>query len=191
LKLCAPKPARTQSPKPLAVSVGRPDNLTNKMTKINFQILQHNDQTTFQLIADWYLSEWKIPREKTIQRLQTITADNSQFQILMTLDGTPISTGGLYDHVGLLDKEPRLKIHKNWLALVYTIPDKRHQGYGALICKHIQDLSKKLGLGAIYLFTDTAEQLYKRLGWTEMERVNVSDRNVVIMRKDLLNDNEG
>lgn len=63
------------------------------MANIKFQIVQPNDQTTFELIAEWYLSEWKIPREKTIQRLQTITADNSQFQILMTLDGTPISTG--------------------------------------------------------------------------------------------------
>lgn len=161
------------------------------MTKIDFQILQPNDQTAFQLIADWYLSEWKIPRDKTIQRLHTITADNSQFQIFMTLDGTPISTGGLYDHVGLLNKEPRLKIYKKWLALVYTIPDKRHQGYGTLICNYIQDISKEIGLDTIYLFTDTAEQLYKRLGWTEMERVNVGDRNLVIMRKDLLIDDKG
>src|SRR5690606_35689003 len=106
------------------------------MTKINFQILQLTDQAIFQVIADWYVSEWKIPRDKTIQRLQTITSDNSQFQVLMTLDGTPISTGGLYDHVGLHDKEPRFKIHKYWLGLVYTIPEKRHQGYGTLMCKH-------------------------------------------------------
>jgi GNAT superfamily N-acetyltransferase len=159
------------------------------MTKINFHIVQPNDLTTFQLIAGWYLSEWKIPADKTIQRLQTITADKSQFQILLTIDGIPVSTGGLYDHVGLLDKEPRLKIYKNWLALVYTTPDKRHQGYGALICKHIQDHSKNLGLDTIYLFTDTAEQLYKRLGWTEMERLATGVRNVVIMKKDLLNDN--
>lgn len=159
------------------------------MTKINFQVLLPNDQTNFELIADWYLSEWQIPRDKTIQRLQTITADPSQFQILLTLNGTPVSTGGLYDYVGLLDKEPRLKIHKHWLALVYTIPDKRHQGYGALICKHIQDISKKSGIETIYLFTDTAEQLYKRLGWSEMERINIGERNVVIMKKALLNDN--
>lgn len=159
------------------------------MSKINFHIVQPNDLITFQLIADWYLSEWKIPIDKTIQRLQTITADKSQFQILLTVDGIPISTGGLYNHVGLLDKEPRLKIYKNWLALVYTTPDKRHQGYGALICKNIQDHSKNLGLDTMYLFTDTAEQLYKRLGWTEMERLATGDRNVVIMKKDLLNDN--
>jgi GNAT superfamily N-acetyltransferase len=126
---------------------------------------------------------------RQFQRLQTVTADNSQFQILMTLDGIPVSTAGLYDHVGLLDKEPRFKIHKNWLALVYTIPDKRHQGYGTLICKHIEGLSKKMKLDTLYLFTDTAEQLYIRLGWTEMERLSMGERNVVIMKRDLKNDN--
>jgi GNAT superfamily N-acetyltransferase len=159
------------------------------MDKIEFQMLQPNDLTTFQLIAGWYLSEWKIPIDKTIQKLQTITTNNMQIQVLMTLDGIPISTGGLYNHVGLIDKEPRLKIYKNWLALVYTIPEKRNKGYGALICKYIQGHSKNLGLNTMYLFTDTAEQLYKRLGWTIMEQLKIGDRNVVVMKLDLLNDN--
>ena len=42
----------------------------------------------------------------------------------------------------------------------------------------------------MYLFTDTAEQLYQRLGWTDMERLAMGDRNVVVMKNDLLNDNE-
>ena len=159
------------------------------MTNIKFQILQSKDQSKFQIIADWYLSEWKIHREKTIERLQTITADSSQFQILMTLDNIPVSTGGLYHQVGLVDKEPRLKIYKNWLALVYTTPEKRYQGYGALICEHIQDLSKNIGLDTIYLFTDTAERLYKRLGWNEMERLSIHDRNIIIMKKELKKEN--
>lgn len=159
------------------------------MTGIHFKILKPDDKPIFELIAEWYLKEWKIPTDKTIQRLQSIAAGNLQFQVLMTLDGNPISTGGLYDHVGLLDKKPRLRIYKNWLALVYTTPNKRHQGYGALICKHIQYHSKIMGLNTIYLFTDTAEQLYKGLGWTEMERLSMGDRNVVVMKKDLLNEN--
>ena len=159
------------------------------MAIINFQILQPKDQATFQIIADWYLTEWKIPREKTIQLLQTVTAGNTQFQVLMTLDGTPVSTGGLYNHVGLLDKEPKLKIYKNWLALVYTVPDKRHQGYGALVCKHIQNLSRERRIDTMYLFTDTAERLCNRLGWIEMERLSIGERNVVIMKKDLVNYN--
>ncbi|MBA0882403.1 GNAT family N-acetyltransferase [Flavobacterium undicola] len=157
------------------------------MAKLEFHIVYPDDQETFQLIANWYLSEWKIPTDKTIQRLKTITADKSQFQVLMTLDNIPVSTGGVYNHVGLLDKEPKFKIHKNWLALVYTIPDQRNKGYGALICKFIQDHSKTLELNTLHLFTDTAEQLYKRLGWTAVERLAMGDRNLVVMKLNLHN----
>lgn len=160
------------------------------MSDIKFHIVQPNNYKTIQLIADWYFCEWKIPRDKTIEKLKSVTASYSQFQILMTVDNIPVSTGGLYDQVGLLDKEPRLKVYKNWLALVYTVSDKRHKGYGALICKHIQDYSKSLGIDTLYLFTDTAERLYKRLGWIEMERLVTGDRNIVVMKKDLLNGTE-
>ncbi len=160
------------------------------MANIKFHIVTPNDNHTIELIANWYLNEWKIPVDKTIPRLQTITADQTQFQVLMTLDNVPISTGGVYDHVGLLDKEPKFKVYQNWLALVYTTPDKRHQGYGAAICSYIQDYSKHIGLNKIHLFTDTAERLYKRLGWDEMERLKLGERNIVVMKKELLQDKE-
>ncbi|MBA2249474.1 MAG: GNAT family N-acetyltransferase [Chitinophagaceae bacterium] len=159
------------------------------MTKIKFQLLQARDEKTFSLIANWYLSEWNIPIEKTIQRLQKVTTADLQFQVIMTLDDLPISTGGLYNHVGLLDKEPGFSIYKNWLALVYTIPKQRQKGYGALICKYIQEHAKKLGLEKMHLFTDTAERLYNGLGWTEVESLQLGDRNVVVMEKNLNNDN--
>lgn len=95
------------------------------MTDIKFHILQPDDNDTFQLIAKWYSNEWKIPMDNTIQRLKSVTDDRPQFLALMTLDGSPVSTGGLYNHVGLLDKKPGFKIYKNCLALVYTIPEQK------------------------------------------------------------------
>ncbi len=155
------------------------------MSDIKFKILEPNDHETIQLIADWYFNEWNITKDNTIKKLTAIAFDNSQFQVLMTLDGEPIGTGGLYNHVGLIDKEPRFNIHKNWLALVYTVPNKRHQGFGALICNFIQDYSKKLGVRQMCLFTDTAERLYQRLGWDELEKISLGERKIVVMKKDL------
>lgn len=103
----------------------------------------------------------------------------------MTIDNVPIATGGLYKHVGLLDQEPRLKIYKNWLALVYTKPDNRGKGLGALICNHTQYQSKKLGLKEIYLFTHTVENLYRRLAWQQLERLALGGKDIVIMKKEL------
>lgn len=156
------------------------------MTEIKYQIIKPNDQQIIELIADWYLNEWKIPIQTTIDKTKNLSADNYEFQVLMTLDNIPVATGGLYNHVGILDKEPRLKIYKNWLALIYTKPDFRGKGLGALICNHIQDQSKNLGLKEIYLFTHTAENLYKRLDWQQLERITLGEKNIVVMKKNLM-----
>jgi GNAT superfamily N-acetyltransferase len=155
------------------------------MAEIKYQIIKPNDNENIELIADWYLSEWNIPVQTTIEKTKKLSADNFEFQVLMTLDNKPIATGGLYNHVGLLDREQRLNIYKNWLALVYTKPDIRGKGLGALICNNIQDHSKDLGLKDIYLFTHTAENLYKRLGWQQLERLALGGKDIVIMKKEL------
>lgn len=155
------------------------------MTDIKYQIITPDDNENISLIADWYLTEWNIPIQTTIEKTKNLSADNYEFQVLMTIDNKPIATGGLYNHVGLLDKEPRLKMYKNWLALVYTKPDNRGKGLGALICSHIQDLSKDLGLKEIYLFTHTAENLYKRLDWQQLERLALGGKDIVVMKKEL------
>src|SRR6218665_3802700 len=126
------------------------------MGVIDFKIVQPANRQAMLLIAGWYFSEWHIPVETTMEKLQAVTEDSRQFQVLMLLDGRPISTGGIYDPVGLLDKEPGFKIYKKWLALVYAIPEKRGRGYGAAICRYIQSHSKFLGFETIHLFTDTA-----------------------------------
>lgn len=155
------------------------------MTDIKYHIIKPEDNESIELIADWYLSEWNIPIQATIEKTKKLSVDNFEFQILMTLNNKPIATGGLYNLVGLLDKEPRLKIYKNWLALVYTKPDNRGKGLGALICNHIQDYSKNLGLKNIYLFTHTAENLYKRLAWQQLERLALGGKDIVVMKKEL------
>jgi GNAT superfamily N-acetyltransferase len=155
------------------------------MSGIAYKIIKPGDNEDIQLIADWYLGEWNIPMETTIEKIKKLSTNNYEFQVLMTFDNKPVATGGLYNHVGLLDKEPRLKIYKNWLALVYTIPESRGKGLGALICRRIQNHAKDLGLKDIYLFTHTAENLYKRLEWQQLERLTLGGKNIVVMKKEL------
>jgi GNAT superfamily N-acetyltransferase len=156
------------------------------MTNINYRIVKPEDDDTIELIAKWYLTEWNIPTQTTVDNIKNLSVESLQFQVLMTLDDLPVATGGLYNHVGLLDREPKFKIYKNWLALVYTIPDKRNKGLGALLCNNIQDHSKGIGLNEIYLFTHTAESLYKRLGWQQIERIELGGKNIVVMKYELL-----
>jgi GNAT superfamily N-acetyltransferase len=161
------------------------DKTLKIMNEIKYQIIKPDDNEIIELIASWYLSEWNIPVLTTIEKTKKLSSDNYEFQVLMTLNNKPIATGGLYNHVGILDKEPKLKIYKNWLALVYTRPENRGKGLGALICNHIQDHSKDVGLKDIYLFTHTAENLYKRLGWQQLERLALGGKDIVVMKKEL------
>jgi GNAT superfamily N-acetyltransferase len=155
------------------------------MTDTEYIRINPGDIEHAQLIADWYLSEWNIPVQSTHERIKNLSPDNSEFQILMLHNNKPVATGGLYNHVALLDREPRLKIYKNWLALVYTKPKFRGTGLGALICIYIQDYAKSLGLKEIYLFTHAAENLYKRLGWQQVERLSLAGKDIVVMKKEL------
>ncbi len=155
------------------------------MNNINYQIIQPNDHDNIELISKWYLSEWNIPIQTTINKITNLSIENNEFQILMTADSIPIATGGVHNHVGLLDKEPRLKNYKNWLALVYTMPEFRGKGLGALLCKYIQNHSKNIGLKNLYLFTHSAENLYIRLSWDQLERISLDGKDIVVMKIDL------
>jgi GNAT superfamily N-acetyltransferase len=155
------------------------------MSVISFNKVISNDKNSIELIAEWYLSEWNIPLEKTIIQISNFPVEGIPFQVIMTVDNLPVATGGIYNHVALLDRDPRFKIYKPWLALVYTTPENRNKGYGTLLCNEIEKLAKNYGLQEIFLFTHTAEALYKRLGWKQLERIHLNEKNIVVMKKEL------
>lgn len=86
--------------------------------EIKYKIVAKDDIDTIELISTWYLEQWNIPKEVTTQKLNIFPTDGSQFQVLLTVNGIPTATAGLYHHVGLIDNESRFKIYKNWLSLV-------------------------------------------------------------------------
>ena len=153
------------------------------MQEISFYRLKAEDVDLMELIASWYKNEWKIEIEKSINNLSNFPKFGIPFQIVLKLDDVPIATGGLYVHVGLLDREPRFKVYTPWLALIYTLPEYRNNSYGALLCDKIQNISKELGFTELYLYTHTAESLYNRLGWVPFERLIVKEKNIVVMKK--------
>lgn len=155
------------------------------MSNIDYKRITPADTELIRLIADWYFAEWNIDKAATIERLNSFPNDGIPFQVVMTLEGLPIATGGVYHHVGLLDAEPRLKMYQPWLALVYTLPEHRGKGYGAMLCKEIQAQTKALAIKELFLFTHTAESLYKRLGWEQLERITLKGKDIAIMKKEL------
>lgn len=152
---------------------------------ISFQFIAPENAILIRQIAAWYAAEWKIPQETSLEKLRQLPSGNHQFQVLMSLDDVPVATGAVYNHVGILDKVPHLNAHKHWLALVYTLPEFRQRGYGALLCEYIQDHARALGLKELHLFTHTAESLYRRLNWEQVERMEANGKDIVVMKKTL------
>ena len=152
---------------------------------ITIREVKKNDTEIISLIASWYLQQWAIPIERTAKRLSEQQEDDIVFHLVLYKDGIPIATGGLHHKVGLLQADDRFKKYDPWVAVLYTIPEQRNSGTGSLLLKKIEDFSLKKGYETIYLYTFTAESLYVREGWKEMERVSYKGHDTVVMQKKL------
>jgi GNAT superfamily N-acetyltransferase len=155
------------------------------MHYIDIKLVTSDDYNTLSLIADWYQDEWGIPVADTVNNLRAVTADIHQFQMILSVNGRAVATGGVYDHVALLNHKPELNVYRKWLAQVYTIPGERGRGYGIGICEQIQDHCRNLAFGKIYLFTHTAQPMYQKLGWSVIQRLTIGNRNIAVMEKNL------
>lgn len=155
------------------------------MSNIEYRLLQPRDAHDIDCVAAWYLDEWKIPPQFTHEKLAGFPARGVPFHVLLTIDDEPVATGGVHDHVGILDREPRLRIHPYWLALMFTTPAHRGRGLGALLCDFIEEQSRQRGLARLHLFTHTAERLYERQGWIVDERLSLGGRDIAVMSKTL------
>ena len=68
----------------------------------------------------------------------------------------------------------------NFLPLGWRVVNK---GFGTMLLNQIEHCAKERGLTKIYLYTFTAESLYRRCGWKELDRVMYKDHDTVIMEK--------
>ena len=136
-------------------------------------------------IAKWYNSEWNIPIETSINDLKEKLNGTIPLQLVVFLDEIPVATGGINEHVRLLDVEPRFKQYGPWLALLYTLPPYRGRGIGTYLCNSLDAEVVKQGLTKYYLYTYTAERFYVRQGWNILENIVYKSNNTVVMYKDL------
>jgi GNAT superfamily N-acetyltransferase len=151
-----------------------------------FQKIAPSDTEFIDQIADWYHREWQIEREITYQRLRSLPESGIPFHLIMFVDGKPIATGGIHHDVRLIKIDSRFKKYDPWLALVYTVPEFRKKGYGEMLCKKLESMSLEMGLNEIFLYTTTAESLYRKIGWTLIERIDYMGCECAVMKKSLL-----
>ncbi|MDQ1080463.1 GNAT family N-acetyltransferase [Pseudoroseomonas cervicalis] len=92
-------------------------------------------------------------------------------------DGVPLGTASLA--AGDLEARPLLT---PWLAGLYVVPEARRQGHAARLARAVQQAARAQGAAELWLYTDSAEALYERLGWVCVERLPQGAGEIALMR---------
>lgn len=135
-------------------------------------------------IARWRMDEWghNNPGVSLVDWIEALEAHLISNQIPQSLiameDEHPIGVASLTrQHM-----ETRKDLFP-WLARVFVLPQFRFRGIAASLVRAIEHLAGDLGYEEIFLYTNRAEGLYKKLDWTEIGREEYKGREVVIMSK--------
>lgn len=70
-----------------------------------------------------------------------------------------------------------------WLAAVFVKTQWRGQGIATRLVKHCEARAIATGIEKLFLFTESASELYKGLGWQEYERCEYKGVQVQVMCK--------
>ncbi len=154
---------------------------------LHIEKLHSEDKDYINIIAGWYLDQWSIPKETTLNRLSNVPSEDVLFHLVLMDGNNLIASGGLHNKVGLFREHPGFEEFKPWAAMLYTEENRRNNGLGQMLLSKIEHGAIEAGFKKIYLYTYTAEPLYKRSGWTTFDRVLYKGHNNAIMEKALGN----
>lgn len=152
---------------------------------VSINQLDRLDRKAIQEIAGWYLTEWQIPEATTIERLTNQSEDDIVSHFVASVDGCTVATGGLHKKVGILKVYPGMREFGPWVAVLYTIPHFRKRGIGEQLMARIEKAAREAGFKKIYLYTYTAESLYRKCGWEVIERVPYKGHACALMEKSM------
>lgn len=138
-------------------------------------------------VAQWHFGEWghHYPGGTVDGWLDHIRTRMNTDRIPMTvvaLDaaGEPVGTAALTEH----DMETHRELSP-WLGGVYVVPAARGGGVARALIDDLMGRAAALGIPGLYLYTNGAEGLYRKLGWSDLAREPYMGRDVTIMAKTL------
>lgn len=137
------------------------------------------------LAAEWiWAAFWKrnghpLEEIRALVAASDATVGPSQCMVLL-VDGVPVGTAGLIRSD--LDSRPDLT---PWLAAMYVRPESRGRGHATALVRAVERAAAAAGYSRLWLYTLTAEGLYRKAGWTSVERIEHNGAPATLMRRDL------
>lgn len=139
----------------------------------------------------WITARWRWeafvgdrePFEAVLQRAERTAAMGHPIPrtLVLLADGQPVGTASLTAQD--LEERPDLT---PWLAGVFVVPHARCQGHATRLVAAVEQGARALGVPILWLYTNTAEPVYRRAGWRTVETVSHNGQPVALMRRDLL-----
>ena len=143
-----------------------------RMLRGNMNITSLADCMTYvSEISQLHHAEWE-----RMDRSLTLESRTDALKAAAGKEGIPsvfVATNGneFVGSAALVEQD--LDTHKDlgpWLSAVFVKESWRNQGVASLLVERCEAEAKKAGVGKIYLSTEFASGLYKKLGWEFVER---------------------
>lgn len=121
------------------------------------------------LVAAWQDSEWG-----DLEPGDSVEAREERLRAQIPSDGIPLTLLALVNGVAagsasLVPEElPEHADLAPWLSSVYVLPEYRGRGVGTALTRAVERKATDLGWPRLYLCTWTAQDFYRRLGWTPL-----------------------
>lgn len=116
--------------------------------------------------------------ERRIAELQEAANDATKLPMcfVVLLEGSIAGVVRLveHDHPDMLHLSP-------WLASLFTLPQYRNRGVSRRLIHRVVEETRSQGFPRLYLFTDNANELYRRIGWQAIGKSRVNKIEVEVM----------
>ncbi len=138
------------------------------------------------VVARWHWNEWggEYPAssfDEWSEQLQRKTrTDGLPCSWIAFVDGDPV--GSVVLELDGVEPQPHLKPD---LAGLYVLPAFRSRGVGSALVLACEAGAREFGIRDMYLYTERADTLYERLGWTTIERTRFQGESVAVMQRAL------
>ena len=134
----------------------------------------------------WRWNEWlrdREPFEDALERAKQATAMGLKIpqSFVLLIDDEPVGTASITAHD--LEERPDLT---PWLAGVFVVPEARGRGYAAKLVAAVEEEARRQSISTLWLYTNTAERIYVRVGWRTVETILHDGKPSALMRRDLL-----
>ncbi len=133
------------------------------------------------VVAGWLWQEfWRRDGHSYAETLQAVIKSATSYPLpktfILLAEGSPVGTASLAEH----DLDSRRDLSP-WLAGVFVDPASRGKGYSKPLIEAVVQECRRFAHPVIWLYTQTAESLYAKLGWSTVERFEHRNRPYALM----------